>query len=67
MVASVDSGNLQLFRLEPKSSADTPVTHNSEWNSSKIIDIPHVFVSVLVTQMRVAMVFDSQFTRPALL
>ena len=40
MVASVDNGNLQSFRLEPRGSADDPVTHNSEWNSSIILDVP---------------------------
>ena len=40
MVASVVSGNLQLFRLEPRGSADDSVTHNSEWNSSTALDIP---------------------------
>ena len=40
MVASVDNDNLQPFRLEPRGSADDPVTHNSEWSSSTILDIP---------------------------
>ena len=40
MVASVDNGNLQPLRLEPRGSADDPVTHNSERNSSTILDIP---------------------------
>ena len=39
MVASVDNGNLQPFRLEPRGSADDPVTHTSEWNSSTFLDI----------------------------
>ena len=67
MVASVDNSNLQPFRLEPRGSADDPVTHNSEWNSSTILDIPRVFMSALANQMRVAVVLDRQFTRPALL
>ena len=67
MVASVGNGNLQPFSLEPRGSADDPVAHNSEWNSSTILDIPHVFMSALATQMRVAVVLDSQFTRPMLL
>ena len=40
MVASVDNGYPQPFRLEPRGSADDPVTHNSELNSSTILDIP---------------------------
>ena len=40
MVASVDSDNLQPFRLELKGSADDPVTHNSEWKSPTALDIP---------------------------
>ena len=67
MVASVDNGNLQPFPLELRGSTDDPVTRNSEWNSCTILDIPDVFMSALVTQMRVAVVLDSQFTRPALL
>ena len=40
MVASIDSGNLLLFRLEPRGSADDPVMHSSEWNSFTALDIP---------------------------
>ena len=67
MVASVDNGNLQPFRLEPRGSADDPVTRNSEWNSSTILDIPPCLHVRVGTQMCVAVVLDSQFTRPALL
>ena len=40
MVASADNGNLQPFPLEPRGSTDDPVTRNSEWNFSTILDIP---------------------------
>ena len=43
MVASFDNGNLQPLSLEPMGSADDPVTRNSEWNSSTILDIPPRF------------------------
>ena len=59
MVASVGSGNLQPFRLEPRGSADDPVTHNSEWNSSALDILPCLHVW-LATRMRVAMALDSQ-------
>ena len=70
MVASVDNGNLQPFSLERRGSADDHVTHNSEWNPPtevQLLIFHHIFMSALATEMRVAVVLDSQFTRPELL
>ena len=53
MVASVDSGILQPFRLEPKGSTDDPVTHNSEWKCSTALDIlPGLHVCVVYLDAR---------------
>ena len=39
-MASINSGNLQSFRLEPRGSANDPSTHYSELNSSTASGIP---------------------------
>ena len=59
-MASVDSGNLQPFCLEPRGSADDPVMHNSEWLLLQLLTFSHVFMSTLATQMRIAVALDSQ-------
>ena len=47
MVAFVDRGNLQPLRLEPRGSADDPVTHNNDWKSCTALDIsPRIHIHV---------------------